>query len=223
MYAANLAQKARELKREKRKSDTLLFQMLPPSVAQQLKQTQQVSLSLQVSPQKSDTDSIRSSPRYEIRRVFCLMRAIHENSSFVPSSIQVPAEYYEAVTVYFSDIVGFTEIAAENTPLEVSSSTFVPAPAATRPDRSRCKRESLNYTKLPSQLSPPSPSPPPPRCSRARCRGDDEIACIPAVDSRGNARRTRSQIASPRLILRPPHSGGHSRRRHPPSSSHRGS
>ncbi|XP_025158070.1 uncharacterized protein LOC105182028 isoform X1 [Harpegnathos saltator] len=72
MYAANLAQKARELKREKRKSDTLLFQMLPPSVAQQLKQTQ-----------------------------------------------QVPAEYYEAVTVYFSDIVGFTEIAAENTPLEI--------------------------------------------------------------------------------------------------------
>lgn len=44
MYAANLAQKARELKREKRKSDTLLFQMLPPSVAQQLKQTQQVNL-----------------------------------------------------------------------------------------------------------------------------------------------------------------------------------
>ncbi|KZC06433.1 Atrial natriuretic peptide receptor 1 [Dufourea novaeangliae] len=72
MYAANLAQKARELKQEKGKSDTLLFQMLPPSVAQQLKQTQ-----------------------------------------------QVPAEFYEAVTVYFSDIVGFTEIAAENTPLEV--------------------------------------------------------------------------------------------------------
>lgn len=51
----------------------LLFQMLPPSVATQLKQTQ-----------------------------------------------KVPAEYYDEVTVYFSDIVGFTEIAAECTPLEVS-------------------------------------------------------------------------------------------------------
>lgn len=50
----------------------LLFQMLPASVAQTLKQTQ-----------------------------------------------KVPAEFYDSVTVYFSDIVGFTEIAAECTPLEV--------------------------------------------------------------------------------------------------------
>ncbi|XP_055303839.1 uncharacterized protein LOC129569215 isoform X2 [Sitodiplosis mosellana] len=72
IYACNLSEKAKELKREKRKSDMLLFQMLPPSVATQLKQTQ-----------------------------------------------KVPAEYYDEVTVYFSDIVGFTEIAAECTPLEV--------------------------------------------------------------------------------------------------------
>uniref|UniRef100_A0A1I8PRX9 guanylate cyclase n=2 Tax=Stomoxys calcitrans TaxID=35570 RepID=A0A1I8PRX9_STOCA len=72
VYALNLAEKAKELKREKRKSDSLLFQMLPPSVAMQLKHTQ-----------------------------------------------QVPAELYESVTVYFSDIVGFTEIAARCTPLEV--------------------------------------------------------------------------------------------------------
>lgn len=52
MYAANLAQKARELKREKRKSDTLLFQMLPPSVAQQLKQTQQVEIRMHAKQRK---------------------------------------------------------------------------------------------------------------------------------------------------------------------------
>lgn len=42
LYAANLSKKANELKREKKKSDLLLFQMLPPSVATQLKQTRQV-------------------------------------------------------------------------------------------------------------------------------------------------------------------------------------
>lgn len=46
MYAANLALKARELKKEKRKSDSLLFQMLPPSVATQLKQTRQVNFQI---------------------------------------------------------------------------------------------------------------------------------------------------------------------------------
>lgn len=77
IYACNLSEKAKELKREKRKSDILLFQMLPPSVATQLKQTQ-----------------------------------------------KVPAEYYDEVTVYFSDIVGFTEIAAECSPLEVEITYF---------------------------------------------------------------------------------------------------
>lgn len=91
MYAMHLAQKAKELKREKRKSDSLLFQMLPPSVAMQLKQTHQVSSSYH-----HHKDQIK------LNQIF-----------------QVPAECYEAATVYFSDIVGFTEIAAECTPLEV--------------------------------------------------------------------------------------------------------
>lgn len=42
VYAWNLSEKAKELKREKRKSDRLLFQMLPLTVVTQLKQTQKV-------------------------------------------------------------------------------------------------------------------------------------------------------------------------------------
>lgn len=38
----NLAQKAKELRLEQKKSDALLFQMLPTSVAIKLKQTRQV-------------------------------------------------------------------------------------------------------------------------------------------------------------------------------------
>lgn len=42
LYSMNLVEKAKELKLEQRKSDAILFQMLPTSVAIRLKQTGKV-------------------------------------------------------------------------------------------------------------------------------------------------------------------------------------
>lgn len=42
LYSMNLVEKAKELKVEQKKSDALLFQMLPTSVAMRLKQTGKV-------------------------------------------------------------------------------------------------------------------------------------------------------------------------------------
>lgn len=43
LYSMNLVEKAKELKLEQKKSDAILFQMLPTSVAIRLKQTGRVS------------------------------------------------------------------------------------------------------------------------------------------------------------------------------------
>ncbi|XP_042585047.1 uncharacterized protein LOC122138164 [Cyprinus carpio] len=71
-YAQSLREKTEDLKRERRLAEDLLHQMLPKSVAKQLRQ--------------------------------------HKH---------VEAESYEKVTIFFSDIVGFTAISASCTPLQV--------------------------------------------------------------------------------------------------------
>jgi len=72
MHNHNIRVKSHELALEKRRSDALLYQMMPRSVADQLK-----------------------------------------------SNGEVKAEYYRNVTIYFSDIVGFTKISACSEPLDV--------------------------------------------------------------------------------------------------------
>ncbi|XP_071527452.1 uncharacterized protein [Panulirus ornatus] len=74
VFAATLTAKGTELRREKRRCDRLIYQMLPQPVAMQLK--------------KKKT---------------------------------VPAESYKNVSVYFSDIVGFTTICSDSEPIQVVS------------------------------------------------------------------------------------------------------
>jgi len=86
----NIRVKSLELALEKRRSDALLYQMMPRSVADQLK-----------------------------------------------THGEVKAEYYRNVTVYFSDIVGFTKISARSEPLDIVTMlndfyrSVRPAPAPT--------------------------------------------------------------------------------------------
>jgi len=71
-HTRNIRLQSHELAVEKRRSDALLYQMMPRSVADQLK-----------------------------------------------TYGEVKAEYYSSVTVYFSDIVGFTRISACSEPMDV--------------------------------------------------------------------------------------------------------
>ncbi|KAA0197218.1 hypothetical protein HAZT_HAZT002543 [Hyalella azteca] len=69
---ALVSDRTQQLDEEKKKTEALLFKMLPRSVAEQLR---------------------RGNP--------------------------VEAEHYDSVTIYFSDIVGFTQLSATSTALEI--------------------------------------------------------------------------------------------------------
>nr|XP_022289334.1 uncharacterized protein LOC111101221 [Crassostrea virginica] len=71
-YSLTIANKTKALNKEKKRTDTLLYQMLPKSVAERLK-----------------------------------------------SNKVVEAEHYREATIFFSDIVGFTKIAASSSPYQV--------------------------------------------------------------------------------------------------------
>ncbi len=71
-FANKISEKTAELKEEKKKTEKLLYQMLPKIIAERLKRNEEIK-----------------------------------------------AEYYDCVTIYFSDIVGFTSISAKSSPHEV--------------------------------------------------------------------------------------------------------
>ena len=95
-YSNNLAdlikERTTQLEEEKKKTDKLLSQMLPP---------------------------YDHSFNYTQRYCFIYLFSSRRVADSLKSGKAVEAVWYECVTIYFSDIVGFTTISALSSPMEV--------------------------------------------------------------------------------------------------------
>ncbi|KAH9525533.1 Nitrogen permease reactivator protein [Bulinus truncatus] len=106
-YSSNLEvlvnERTEELEAEKRKTDTLLYQMLPPFTRSQST----------VKPLTLDQVLTSGSKQLTCNNELVLV------AEQLKSGMCVIPEYYDHVSIFFSDIVGFTAIASQSKPLEV--------------------------------------------------------------------------------------------------------
>uniref|UniRef100_A0A1I7ZQC1 Guanylate cyclase n=1 Tax=Steinernema glaseri TaxID=37863 RepID=A0A1I7ZQC1_9BILA len=132
-YAQHLEEevqaRTQELVEEKKKSDLLLYRMLPRQVADKLK------LGQSVPPESFDSVTVffsdvvsfttlagKSTPLQVVNllnELYTVIDGIIGEHDVYKLGQSVPPESFDSVTVFFSDVVSFTTLAGKSTPLQV--------------------------------------------------------------------------------------------------------